>query len=49
MKKVANFFRKYARVLAAFALTLGVASVNSACYLIYHQPKVPEAMNAYKK
>lgn len=49
MNKAANFFRKYAGVLAAFALTIGVASVNSACYLIFHQPKVPEAMNAYKK
>lgn len=49
MKKITNLFKKYAGVLAAFALTIGVASVNSACYLVYHQPKVPEAMDAYKK
>lgn len=49
MKKVSNFIRRYAGVFAAFALTIGVASVNSACYIIFHQPRVPEAMNAYKK
>lgn len=49
MKKLSLFFKKYAGAFAAFALTIGIASVNSACYAIYHQPKVPEAMNAYKK
>ena len=49
MKKLSYFMRKYAGVLAAFALTIGVSSVNSACYLAFHQPKVPEAMNAFKK
>lgn len=49
MKKLFMFIKKYAGVLAAFALTIGIASANSACYAIFHQPKVPEAMNAYKK
>lgn len=49
MKKVSYLIKKYAGLLAAFALTIGVASVNSACFIIYHQPKVPESMNAFKK
>lgn len=49
MKTLSLLIKKYAGVFAAFALTVGIASVNSACYAIFHQPKVPEAMDAYKK
>ncbi len=49
MKKIKNFMAKYGVALSALALIVGTASVNSACILYYHQPKVPAAMNQYKK
>ena len=49
MKKIKSFVLKYATTLSALALLVGAASVNSACYVFYHQPKVPAAMNRFKK
>lgn len=49
MKKIKGLFLKYGTALSALALVVGAMSVNSACYVFYHQPKVPESMNAYKK
>ena len=49
MKKFKSFFLKYGTALSALALFMGVSSVNSACFTFYHQPKVPEAMNRFKK
>lgn len=37
------------RIMPAFALIIGIASMNSACHTIYHQPKAPAAMEKYKK
>ena len=49
MKKIMCFVTKHAGLLAALALFVGVSSMNSACYMMYHQPKVPKAMDAYRK
>ncbi len=49
MKKFKNFILKYGTSLSALALIIGAASMDSACLVFYHQPKVPEAMNRFKK
>lgn len=49
MKKFKEFMFKYAGVLSALALVVGISSLNSACYISYHQPKVPKAMDMYRK
>ncbi|MGI6772988.1 MAG: cyclic lactone autoinducer peptide [Clostridiales bacterium] len=46
MKKIAV---KWGALIAAVALAVGTASVNSACVLFLHQPKVPEGMDRFKK
>ncbi len=49
MEKLKLLLAKYGKAVSALALMIGVASVNSACLAFYHQPKMPEAMNSYKK
>lgn len=49
MKGFKSFMLKYGTALSALALFVAVSSVNSACYIFYHQPKVPAAMNRFKK
>lgn len=36
-------------IIPKIAKTLGKSSVNSACALWYHQPKVPQAMKREEK
>jgi len=36
-------------LLAAFALAIGVASTQAICIIIFHQPKVPQGMERFKK
>lgn len=38
-----------AKVLANVSLKLGKISANSACAYIYHQPKMPTELEAFKK
>lgn len=49
MKKIKTLLYKYAGAIAAFAVIIGISSLDSACYITFHQPKVPEAMNMYRK
>ncbi len=49
MKLISKFLLKYGTVLSALALIIGVSTVDSACVIFYHQPKVPAAMNRFKK
>lgn len=49
MKKFKSFALKYGSVLSALALFIGAASVNQACLIFYHQPKVPAAMERFKR
>ena len=50
MKKGFNYLvAKSAGLVAAIALAVGVASTNAFCFLVFHQPKVPQGMNKYKK
>lgn len=49
MNKIKGFLLKYGTALSALALIIGAASVNSACFTFYHQPKVPAAMDRFKR
>lgn len=49
MKKIKVLLYKYASAIAAFAVVIGITSLDSACYLTFHQPKVPKDMDIYKK
>ncbi len=46
MKK---FVMRVAPMLASLALFIGISSVNSPSYTIFHQPKVPAGLEKYKK
>lgn len=43
MQKIKNFIMKFGSSFAAFALIVGIATANSACEIIWHQPKEPSA------
>ena len=47
--KFKNWMIKFASLLPAFALTIGIASLSSACVAIYYQPEVPAALNQMRK
>ena len=49
MNKLKNFMLKCGTSLSALALIIGAASMNSACLVFYHQPKVPAVMNRFKR
>ena len=49
MKKFKQFMLKHAGAFAALAMVIGISTMNSACFIMYHQPKVPAAMDSYKK
>ncbi len=46
MKKL---IMRIAPMLASLALFVGISSVNSPSYTIFHQPKVPEGLEKYRK
>ena len=48
MKKFKNFIMKCGSTFAAIALIVGISTSNSACTIIWHQPKEPEAMDKFK-
>lgn len=49
MQRIKEFVMKYGTTISAFALFVAISSANSACFIFYHQPKVPAALNQYKK
>lgn len=49
MKKIIAYLMKHSGVLAALALFVSVSSIDSACFLGFHQSEVPEALNAYRR
>jgi|GEM_PF-344445 len=44
-----NVGKKAGEKVAGLALSSGVRSVNQACVLLFHQPKVPKEMDQFKK
>ncbi len=51
MKKMKKVLSKYSGVamLNAVALLMAVQTVNSACWWIHHQPKVPAELQKFRK
>lgn len=48
IKSVTNMVKSKG-VINCLALLLVIGSVNSACTWIYHQPKVPDKANRFKR
>ena len=46
MKKL---IKKLSALLPALALLVGIGTLNSACFLYYYQPAVPDDMEAYRR
>jgi cyclic lactone autoinducer peptide len=44
-----NFFVKYASVIAALALMVTAANVNSSCWLFAYQPELPEGAEKLRR
>ena len=49
MCKVNSMFLKMGVLISSLALMLGVMSASVACAAWFHQPKVPEGMEKFKK
>ncbi|MCL2221563.1 MAG: cyclic lactone autoinducer peptide [Oscillospiraceae bacterium] len=48
--KLSRLGYRSGKVMAAFALMLGVVSVEATmCIIFFHQPKVPQGMSKYTK
>lgn len=48
MRKTKNLIMKFGSCFAALALIIGISTSNSACMMVFHQPKEPEIMNKFK-
>lgn len=48
MQKIKKFIMKFGSSFAALALIIGISTANSACNIVWHQPKEPEAMEKFK-
>jgi len=46
MKKA---FLRMGTMVSSLALVLGVASFEAACFMFFHQPKVPQGMEKFAK
>lgn len=46
--RLTNIILKVSKILPALALFVSIASVNSACYTLFHQPEVPSALDSYR-
>lgn len=42
-------FAKYASAIAAIALMVTTVSVNRSCWLVMHQPKLPEGADKLRR
>jgi cyclic lactone autoinducer peptide len=40
---------KIGELISAAALDLGVASIDTVCVIMFHQPKAPQGMEKFKK
>lgn len=48
MEKIKKGSINFLSLFASFAFVCGVITSNSACGMIFHQPKEPEVMNKFK-
>lgn len=44
-----KLIKRLAPMIASLALFVGISSVNSPSFYIFHQPKVPEGLEKYRK
>lgn len=44
-----NYFAKYASAIAAIALMVTTMSVNRSCWLVMHQPEMPEGADKLRR
>jgi cyclic lactone autoinducer peptide len=49
MEKLNSIILKLSSSLAALALLVGVSSVTSACVFWFNQPKMPKAIEKFRK
>ncbi|MEI6579833.1 MAG: cyclic lactone autoinducer peptide [Eubacteriales bacterium] len=49
MKKFQGALLKWGSLVASLALFVGVSSAQAACCWWFHQPKVPQGMEKFKK
>ncbi len=44
-----NFMRKWSAVVAGLAIMVTTVAVNSACFLLMHQPELPEGAERLRR
>ena len=49
MTIIKSAFIKIGELISSAALDLGVASIETVCVIMFHQPKVPPGMEKFKK
>ncbi len=49
MLRLKPILLRLGKPIIAIVLCMGVSTVNSACFGWYYQPKIPEAMNKFKR
>lgn len=49
MKKLSAVAMKLGGLFASLALVLGVTSSQAVCIALFHQPKVPQGMEKFKR
>ena len=49
MKKINKIVLKFGSSVATLALAIGVSSISSACYFWFYQPKMPKAIEKFRK
>ena len=47
--KLSKLGLKFGGMAAAFVLMMGVTSTQSMCFMVFHQPKVPQGMSKFIK
>jgi len=47
MKRAETIKIKSGKKIASMALKVGVASTHTACFAVFHQPKIPHSMKKY--
>ena len=40
---------KLLKLIPALAIITGIAALNSACIMIFHQPEISDELNQYRK
>jgi len=49
MKKLRTLALRFGVMITSVALFMGSVSAQATCVAVYHQPKVPQSMEKFKK